>query len=264
MSRATSIRIGAAIVASIVLSSCRVDANISMKVKPNGSGTVTVIVTADKDIVSKVPGLEADIRTDDLKASGWVVDKPTKTKEGGLSVTLHHSFLTPQQATAILAQINGPRGPLHDVSVARSGRDTDSTWTLKGRLEVNGGLEAFVDDATLQLLDGAPYAAEVSAANMDLGDAVGIDFAVALPGKVDATTGLADAEMITWRVPMDGTPTDIATTSKNVDIASSVSRVSRVLLLALLALWVVGTLILLMLVLNARNRRQPLRRTPRL
>lgn len=235
-----------------------------MKVKPNGSGTVTVVVTADKDIVAKAPGLEADLRTDDLVAAGWTVEKPSKTKDGGLSVTLRHSFANPAQATAILAQINGPRGPLHDVSLVRNGRDTDSTWTLKGRLEVNGGLEAFADDATLQLLDGAPYAAEVSEANMDLGDAVGIDFAATLPGKVDSTTGLAAGDTITWRVPMDGTPTDIATSTTNVDVASSISRVGRVLLLGLLALWIVGTLILLMLVVNARNRRQPLRRTPRL
>lgn len=264
MIRTASFRIVAVVVAAISLSSCRVDSSISMKVNPNGSGAITVVVTADKDIVDKAPGLEADLRTDDLVAAGWSVDKPVTTKDGGLSVTLRHSFANPAQATAILAQVNGARGPLHEVSLTRSGRDTDSTWTLKGRLEVNGGLEAFADDAALQLLDGAPYSAEVSEAGMDLGDAVGVDFAVTLPGKVDATTGLVSDGRITWRVPMDGTPTDIATTTTNVDIASSISRVGRVLLLALLALWVVGTLILLMLVLNARNRRQPLRRTPRL
>lgn len=264
MSRTKSIRIGAVITTVIVLSSCRVDANISMNVKPNGSGSVTVVVTADKEIVAKAPDLESDLRTDDLKAAGWSVDKPVKTKDGGLSVTFRHAFSTPAQATAILAQVNGPRGPLHDMSITRSGRDTDSTWTLKGRLEVNGGLEAFVDDATLKLLDGAPYAAEVSEANMDLGDAVGINFDATLPGKVNTTTGLASGDAISWRVPMDGTPTDVATSTTNVDIASSISRVGRVLLLALLVLWVVGSAILLMLVLNARNRRQPLRRTPRM
>lgn len=264
MTRSTVLRTAAIIAATVLLSSCRVDTNISLNVKPNGSGTVTVVVTADKDIIAKAPGIEGDLRTDDLVAAGWSVSKPTRTKDGGLSVTLRHSFANPAQATAVLAQVNGPRGPLHDVSLARSGRDTASTWTLEGRLEVNGGLQAFADDQALQLLGGAPYAADVADAKMDLGDAVGIDFDAVLPGKVKSTTGLASGKAVTWRVPMDGTPTNIATTTSNVDVASSISRVGRVLLLGLLVLWVVGTLILLMLVVNARNRRQPLRRTPRL
>ena len=43
---------------------------------------------------------------------------------------------------------------------------------MAGRLEVDGGLSAFADDATLNLLGAAPYAADVQAAGLDLGDAV--------------------------------------------------------------------------------------------
>jgi len=254
-------RIGAVLCAVVVLSSCRVDQSISLNVKPNGTGSVTVVVTADKAIVDKAPSLAQDIRTDDLKKAGWKVDGPTKTKTGGLTITLTHSFDTPTQATAILKQVSETRGPLHDLVLTRSGKDTNSKWALAGRLEVTGGLSSFIDDAGLELLDVAPYAAEVADAGLDLGDAVGITFTAALPGDVDATTGIQKDNAITWQIPMDGSRVDVATTTTHVAVGTSIARVGRTLILALLALWIAATIILLLLVANARNRRP---RTPRL
>ncbi|MBJ7490448.1 MAG: hypothetical protein JHC59_03865 [Ilumatobacteraceae bacterium] len=261
MTRKIITRIAASFAAIIVLASCRVDTDITLAVKPNGTGTISVVITADKDIVAKAPGLKADVRTDDLVAAGWKVLGPTDTKDGGLSITLTHEFLGPAEATTLLGQLNGTRGPLHEMVITRTGKDTNSTYTLAGRLEVNGGLSAFADDATLNLLGSAPYAADVQAAGLDLGDAVGITFNTKLPGKVNSTTGQATDGVITWRVPMDGTPTSLATSVTNVDIASSISRFAKVLVRGLLYLWIIASVILILLVLRARNRRRP---TPRI
>jgi hypothetical protein len=253
--------IAAVLVAAVVLTSCRVDSDVSLTVKPNGTGNVTVVVTADAVIVAKAPNLKTDIRVDDLTAAGWKVSDPVDTQDGGVSITLQHPFSGPIEATAILNEINGTRGPLKQLVVARTGKDTNSTWTLAGKLEVNGGLEAFSDDGTLDLLGGAPYIGEFNASGLDIGKVVGVTFNATLPGVVDSTTGIQKDGVITWRVPMDGTPTDIATATTNVDVASSISRVGRVLLLGLLVLWAIGTAVLLLLVINARNRRP---RTPRI
>ncbi len=255
MIRTTLLRIAAVAVAVTALSSCRVDSTISLKVNPNGSGNVTVVLNADKDIVAKTESLESDLRTDDLAAAGWKVGKLQTTTTGGRSLTLTHSFRTPTEATTILSQINGARGPLKNVLLSRSGKDTKSTWVLAGKLEVNGGLEAFADDGTIKLLDGAPYAEELSASGMDLGKATGITFTVQLPGKLNSTTGVQGVNGIKWQVPMDGSSTDIATSSTNVAVASSIARVGRVIILAVLVLWVTATLILLLLVMGARSRR---------
>ena len=252
----TLTRVAAVAVAIVALSACRVDSTVSLKVNPNGSGTVTVVVTADKDVVAKTKNLEADLRTQDLEAAGWKVSKPITAPNGSMSVTLTRDFRTPSEATTVLSQVNDTRGPLKNVVLSRSGKDTNSSWKLTGKLEVNGGLAAFADDETLPLLDGAPYKAELEASGLDLGKAVGVSFEVSLPGKVDTTTGIQENGKILWRVPMDGSSTDIATTSTNVAVASSVSRVARVILLALLVLWVATVLILLLLVLGARGRRR--------
>ena len=247
-------------VAAIVLSSCRVDTSVLLVVKPNGSGTVTVRAVADAALVAKAPNLAADVRVTDLKEAGWKVSGPTGGDDGSLSVELSRSFRTPAEATAILAQINGPNGPLHAIGLARTGSSTNSTWTLTGRLEVAGGMKAFADDNTVQLLGGAPYADDIKAMGLDLGDAVGVSFNASLPGKVASTTGLASNGTISWKVPMDGSATDVATTVDNVDVAASIAGFGRVIVLLLLVAWVVGAAILLVMVRNAQTRRP---RTPR-
>lgn len=248
-------RIGLVLGAVLVLSSCRVDQSISLNVKPNGSGTVAVTVTADKAIVDAVPDLAADVRVDDLKTAGWSVDGPDSTKDGGLTVRISRAFRTPAEAGQILSQLNGERGPVRGLALTREGKDTNSTWRLTGALQVTDGLDAFVDDSTRELLGAAPFAADVEEAGLNLGEAIGIDFTVSLPGKVEATTGLQGDNGITWRVPMDGSTIDVATSVSNVDVAASVARFGRGAIKVVAVLWVALMLVLLFSVYTKNNRR---------
>ncbi|MFM9082621.1 MAG: hypothetical protein ACKOQ7_01735, partial [Actinomycetota bacterium] len=86
------------------------------------------------------------------------VDGPDTTDEGGLRIEISRDFDTPEQATAILAQVGGQDGPLRGLALARSGKDPNSTWTLTGALQVTGGLGAFIDKAGADLIGGAPFA----------------------------------------------------------------------------------------------------------
>ncbi len=243
--------------AVIILSACRVDVVIHLDVNANGSGIITLTATADKDIVTAEPTIATDLRLDDILAAGWKAQKPKPTKDGGLQLVLSHTFPNAATANALLAQVSGPKGPLHDLLITRSGKDTNTTWALAGRLEVTGGLESFVDDKTLGLLGGAPYAAEVKRSGLDLGDAVAITFEAVLPGKILATTASVSNGSLTWRVPMDGTSINLASTTENLDIASSVARVAQPVLKLLIALWVIAMLILLGMVIRAQEKRTP-------
>ena len=242
------------VAACVLLVSCRVDTDVSLEVSPNGSGKVSVTVTADAAVVKAAPTLKSDVRADDLVAAGWEMNGPEETKDGGLTVTFSHGFATPAEATVLLSQVNGPRGPLKNLVLERTGKDSNSTFTLTGTLEVNGGLEAFADDAAIKLLDGAPYEDQVRNSGLDLGKIVAIRFAAGMPGKVIDTTGTVEGSTITWRVPTDGTPTDVATTTNNVDIASNVARVAKWLVGLLAAVWVAGTLVLVAMVAARRAR----------
>lgn len=254
MTPARVTRAVALVAACLLLSSCRVDTDVALKVNPNGSGTVSVTVTADAAVVKAAPVLRTDVRADDLVAAGWEMNGPKDTKDGGLTVTFSRGFATPAEATVLLSQVNGPRGPLKNLVLGRTGKDSNSTFTLTGTLEINGGLEAFADDAAIKLLGGAPYADQVRNSGLDLGKIVAIRFAAGLPGKVIDTTGTVEGSTVTWRVPTDGTPTDVATSTNNVDIASNVARVARWLVGLLAAVWIMGTLVLVAMVAARQGR----------
>lgn len=247
----------AVVAAVVLLASCRVDQTITLAVKPNGSGEVRVSVVADAAIVAAAPDLVSDIRTDDLVRAGWKITGPRTTEDGGLRLDISRRFDTPTEATAILEQVNGPNGPLQGLSLARAGKDTNSVWTLTGTLRVAGGLDAFLDDAGRQLVGGAPFAGDIADAGLDLGEAIGIEFVAELPGKVDATSGLQREQSIVWRVPMDGSQIDVATSVTNVDVAATVAGVGRGVLRFLLALWIAGVIALLATVWVKNRPRTP-------
>lgn len=245
--------------AAVALSSCNVDTSVSLLVEPDGSGRVAVSVTIDSEARSQAPGLKDDLRLTDLEADGWRVDGPDETDDGGLTVTVSHAFETPEQASVLLASINGTKGPLKNVALTRSGGDANSTWAIDGTLEINGGLEAFIDNETLQRLGVTPYAAQVENSGLDLGAAVTLRFVAVLPGDVTETTGQREGNAVVWRIPMDGTSTLVTTRSDNVDVAASVARIARPVLIGLLVLWVGGIGVLAVMV----KRKQADRRTPR-
>lgn len=247
----------AAVAALVLLASCRVDQSITLDVKPNGSGEVRVVVTADAAVVAAAPDIASDIRTDDLVRAGWKVSGPSEIDGGGLRIEVTRPFSTPAEATAVLAQVNGANGPLQGLTLARAGKNTNSVWTLTGTLRVAGGLDAFIDEAGRQLLGGAPFEGDVAETGLDLGEAVGIEFIADLPGEVDATSGLERNGEIVWRVPIDGSQIDVATSVTNVDVPATVAGVGRGVLRFLLALWVAAVIALLAAVWVKNRPRTP-------
>lgn len=57
---------------------------------------------ADKDVVDQAPNIVDDLRFDDAVAAGWVVVRPNKTADGGLQVSLNHTFDNAEQAGCCL------------------------------------------------------------------------------------------------------------------------------------------------------------------
>lgn len=221
----------------VLLSSCRVDSTVSITVDRDGSGTLDVLVVADNDIVEQVPNLSNDLNFGDLVNNGWKLTGPEKTEDGGLRVLLSHPFENETQASALLTQLNGNRGPFRDVRLTREGKSRDSVWKLTGRLEVTGGLQAFADDQLLQIVGATPYEQTVEEAGLDLGKAISLQVNAKLPGKIESTTGVEQDGFLTWRVATDGTPVDLATTTNEVDVAGTIGGILSFVARALLVLW---------------------------
>ena len=224
-------------IAAVALCACQVNAVVTLDVAQSGAGAVTIDAIADSEVLTKVPDLADDLRFDDAIASGWVVSRPNKTADGGLQVSMTQSFDNPEQATALLAQLSGEFGPFKQISLSRSGKDTDSTFQLDGRLQADGGLKAFADPKLLQVIGGAPFAQNLEQADLDLGKAMTIDFVATLPGVVERTTGIDNANTITWRVPLDGSEQSVLTTSRNTAVRATVARLISGLFRFLLIAW---------------------------
>lgn len=263
LSIATFRRIAALVCVALLLSACRIDTTVSMRVERDGSGEVTVLIVANKDIVDQAPGLSEDLDFADLVNVGWEVEGPTATTEGGLQVVLTHPFENESQATAVLMQLNGERGPFRDVALTRSGEARDSLWTLSGRLEVTGGLQAFADDQLVEIVGGTPYQATVDKAGLDLGKAIGLTFRATLPGDVKTTTGFVEGTELTWRVATDGTPVDLATTTENVDVVGTIGGVIGFVGRALTVIWVLFIAAVAFLVYRRQNARRTAREARR-
>lgn len=217
----------ALVAAGLLLAACKVDTTVELKVAPDGSGTITITAVADKELVEKAPGLAEDLRFDDAVAAGWQVDGPTATDSGGLQVVVRHPFATAAEATALLASLNGPDGPLHDVVVTHTVTDDAVTTGLSGSILVSNGLDAFADPDVLAAIGGSPYANDLATANLRPADVLSFTFVADLPGtSAEGAEGTGSVATVaapntastnggvhTWTVPLDGTRADLTTTS---------------------------------------------------
>lgn len=249
----------ALLVAALALTACKVDTTVDVKVNADGTGVITLTAMADADVVAQAPGLAEDLRFDDAVAAGWLLTPPAATESGGLQVVLTHPFATVEEATALLASINGPGGPLHDAVITRTVTDDDITTAVAGTLRVDGGIDAFADPDVLAAIGGSPYADNIAATNLRPTDVVTFTLTADLPGEpATPATGptAADEQSLKWSVPLDGTSADLATTSVLAQgTPSSVwGTVATIALIALVA-WCVIAVAFIAFVARARKLR---------
>ena len=244
----------------IVLSACRVDTVVTLDVNENGSGVLSIVTTADADVVAQTPDLVGDLNFDDAKTAGWTVADPLTTSDGGLQLSMTHNFSNPADATLLMSQMSGEFGQFKEMHLVRTGKDTDSTWTLTGTLEVNGGLDAFADPALLKTIGASPFSATLANSNLDIGEAVGIEFHALLPGSIESTTGVNTLGYSQWTVSFDGSSQLVTTVTQNTAVKSTIARIVAPIFFVGLLIWIIGVLGFSGFVALTRFRRA--RRTP--
>ena len=245
-----------------LLTSCRFDSIVTLDVEPDGSGTLAIVTTADAEVVAKYPNLASELSFDDAKAAGWSVSDVATTPEGAMQVRVAHHFVNPEEATDLLGQLSSEFGPFKDLVLTRTGKDTDSTWNLVGKLQVNDGLKAFSDPQLLTTIGATPFQATLTNSGLDIGQAVGVTFNLKLPGEIESTTGISKFGTVQWNAAFDGSTQDLTTTTQNTAVAATIARIFSPLLRWILILWIVGMAAFSAFVALWRYRRH--RRTPTL
>jgi hypothetical protein len=251
-------RLAALLAVVLVLTGCRLDVAVRVDVAKDGSGTVTVTATADQELLTRAPSVLGELQLGDARSAGWTVRGPTRTTPGGAVVVLTKRFSTPGQATAILAEINGARGPLHGMTVTQEHAFARVETSVRGTIRVDGGVAALSDDALAKLLSPAGMAAALGTGSTPLDQTFGFTFSALAPGSVTSTNGAAvPGGAVTWKASVrDGRVTPVAAAFEQRDTAAERARTVETWTTRGIVIWVVVfALIALVTVLVLRRRR---------
>jgi hypothetical protein len=191
------------VVGVLALSSCQLDIAVDIDVEADGTGQISVVTTADADLVDAVPGIADELVLDDIAAAGWDVDGPVSTSDGGLVVTLTHDFASAGEATNLLRSL-GP--PFNQVEVGRGTNGDVTTNQLEGRLGLPDGFESFTDEELVAAVGTVPFATEIEASGATPAEAITVTVEASLPGDVvdSQTNATVEDGVLRWEVPTDG------------------------------------------------------------
>jgi hypothetical protein len=172
------------VVATMLLTACRVDTTVGVDLHRDGSGLVRVHLAFDDEAARRVP--IATIKLDDLQAAGWRVSRDAT------SITMEKAFARPAELGPTVRELTGTGGLASGVSATRTSSffrthvavrlDVDlrplAVGLLADRDLVNGLRLVGVDPVALELKLDAPVS-----------DAVAVRLLVALPdGRVRSWT----------------------------------------------------------------------------
>lgn len=137
----------------VVAAGCRVQIETKIDVGLDGKGTITQSIGFDDAALKRVGDPAQALRADDLVQAGWEVD--AASKEGDLTwIRVHQSFETPEEGTALLAQLSGPDGPYRDMLISRSDGFLSTSVKVAGQIDTTAGLQMFGDQQLATTLGG--------------------------------------------------------------------------------------------------------------
>ncbi|HEX6312061.1 MAG TPA: hypothetical protein VF152_10580 [Acidimicrobiia bacterium] len=149
---------------AIVLAGCEVDTTVSIDVRDDGSGTVAVRVALDADAVSEAEAggatLEDRVRLGDLEAAGWASTGWRRQSDGGAQLRISKEFADADDLAGVIAELNGPNGPLRDVSLSVDDGVVFDRYRLRG--------EADLSDLRTGVLEDPELVAALTAQQVDL------------------------------------------------------------------------------------------------
>jgi hypothetical protein len=227
----------------LLAAACKVDTTVTVTVHDDGSGVVSVTAVLDPDAVKAAESgggkLEDRVRLGDLGQAGWDVQPWTRAADGSAQLTLTKPFSNPEQATAIMKELNGTVGPLRDVTVTRDPGTFSTSYGTTGTLDLKDlqtGLTTDRDVVGSLLAQAVDAGAVDQSLVADLRDSFGLTVKVELPGGTTVVQG----------TPGRTTP---------VDASTSVLDTTRVVLVTIAVVLIVAAIVVLLWPGRRRRRR---------
>lgn len=180
----------ASLVAVLLLGGCRVDTTVGVRLAGDGGGEVSVEVVLDAAAAKRAGNLTAEIRTDDLREAGWIVEGPKSTDDGGARLVVRRPFATAAEGEAAFRSLATEESPFGTVRIEQRRGWWTTTSAFEAEVDLRGGLAAFGDQALTDVLDGQPLGVPLEALEQQLGQSLdrmfSLDVAVRLPGDVES------------------------------------------------------------------------------
>jgi len=129
----------------LLASACQITVQAGVDAKADGSGFVRAAVGLDADASKAAPDLAKQLRVDDLRQAGWTVTGPDNEGDGLTWVRASKPFSTPAQATAVMNELGGPKGPFRELVLRQHRSLLKSQTEFSGVVDLSEGLSAFVD-----------------------------------------------------------------------------------------------------------------------
>lgn len=231
----------------LVCGGCRVDVEVGLDARADGSGRVRVQIVADKDVADAVD-LSAGVRVDDLKQAGWTIEGPSPRKDGGVQVVATKPFSDAEGARLAVEELSGPTGPFQAFRLERSRSFLRTTTRFRGTVDFAKGIEAFGDPGVRSALGGSDVGLDLArleqALNGPVDKAVGVQVTVRLPGQVTSNAPRNASNGARWQLRL----------RDRVDLTAE-SSAWNVANLAGAALAAIGIVVLLGFLVTRRRRR---------
>ena len=240
------------VLGAIALSSCKLDVTVKVDMQADGTGEVVVVVAVDADVVDQVPGLEGSLVLDDATAAGWVIEGPTATEGGGLTVTLRHPFASAAEAEVLVNSL-GP--PFQGITLDRVATEDAITTTITGSLVLANGFDSFGDANLVAAAGATPFRALLDAAGATPQENMSVELTLSTPGEIEGGDSVDGG--VRWTAPLDGSTEELSATAVlGGDSGSSWAGPVATGALVLLAIWLIGGVFLGYRVWTAQQRRK--------
>ena len=246
MIRTRARRLGALSLAlgALLLGACHASATVGVRVRSDGTGTLTVSVTLDRSARAAIGGSSSspDVPLGDLRAHGWSVGAWRPTANGGTSISLTKGFTGEAGLASALADLDGRDGALRSPHLTRSRsllRDRDSLSLVADLRGLSVGVASDAQLAARLRAAGVDVAALDRGLQSKLGGAFDLSVDLALPGGAHTAVVLKPGS------------------ERVVSAASTSTHTARLFeLLLAVAAGVLGLLMLAVAALNARRARR--------
>jgi len=181
---------------------CQVTLSAGIDVGRDGSGRVTAAVGLDAEAVTELGDPATALRVDDLRQAGWEVEPP-RTEDDGLTwVRASKPFAGPEQAAAVLAELNGPDGPFRDLRIVRTKSLTRSRTTFTGTLDLSRGLAGLSDPELATALGDVDLGLDLESLRRRFGEelarTVKVQVTAGLPGDMTTNAPERDGGRALW------------------------------------------------------------------